>query len=128
MEILDFNKFASNWRMVAIDPVKEKLSVFLSNRANQIKLVHSNNKSTEDQLRKAVNEEAFISSIIELDETYSNFVDHVENKLQKVVSKFAKSCNDYTHIIEQNEFLKERIEIMEKREYQYLEIISNRKP
>ena len=127
MEIIDFNTFAKNWKKSQIDPVKAKLYPFVKERANQIKLIHSGKNKTDEQVRKAFKEEAFLNAITDLEQVYNEFINYVQNKLDKSLVQYAKSINNQTNLEIENRFLKERLHIMDKRELTYLELLSIRK-
>lgn len=127
MLINDFTKFVENWRLANINPKKKELQVFLNDRVKLIKQMQSSNKFDEAKQVKAIREQKFVNSIIDLDTEYGLFMDHVERKLNEALAQYADYINNGGKLREQNNFLKERLETMDKREMIYLELLKNRR-
>jgi hypothetical protein len=126
MIITDFQTMVSNWRLAVIEPKKKELHLFVSDRVKQIKQAQSA-KYNEAQTAKAIKEQKFINSIIELNTEYELFMTHVDKKMNGIVNQYADYVNNGAELREQNRFLKERLEIMDKRELTYLELLTKRK-
>lgn len=122
MQIIDFKVFVKNWKAAHIEPSRKRLEAFVKERAKAVKKVQSGNP-TEPELAKAVKEEKYIAAIIELDEVYSEFVEFVDRKLNDILIQYADTVNEGAKIMDENEFLKSRLKIMDEREFKYLELL-----
>ena len=125
MLITDFNKLVKNWKLSNINPLKKELKVFLDDRVLSIKKLQSHGFN-EANNAKAIKEQKFINSIVDLDSAYDSFMDHVEQKLDKSLKQYIDYINNGAILRQQNEFLKERLEIMDKRELMYLELLKRK--
>lgn len=126
MDIIELKTFVKNFRLASIDPAKGKLKFYLEDRTKKVKQVQSNRNISDEQMRKAIKEQAFISSIVDLDTEYDNFMTSVENVLAKALYQYEDYILNGAKLREQNQFLRERLEIMDKRELEYLEILKNK--
>lgn len=126
MLIIDFKKLVQNWRLANINPLKKDLKVFLDDRVTAIKKLQSGAYS-EGNNAKAIKEQKFINAIVDLDSAYDQFMDHVEKKLDKSLDQYIDYINKGAELREQNEFLKDRLDIMDKRELMYLELLKRKR-
>lgn len=126
MELIELKTYCKNWRLAQIDPARKELKVFLDDRALQIKKAMSRKEHNPERIKKAINEEKFLTSIVDLDQAHSDFMDSIENLIVKSLIQYEDYINNGTKLREQNKFLKDRLDIMDKRELTYLELLSNK--
>lgn len=127
MEVIELTKYCDNWKLAQINPVKKELSRFLNERSGQIKKVYSSKGSSMVQLEKANKEEKFISAIVDLETVYDEFMKSITRVIHKSLHQYAVGINDGGKLMEQNDFLRERLAIMDKRELTYLELLSKKR-
>jgi hypothetical protein len=127
MEYLDLKTYVDNYKLAAINPVKEKVKVFLTKRANQIKLVHSSKNPSKSQIQKALNEQNFINAVIDLETEYSVLIDNVANMITQALGQYEDGIKNGADLRDKNNFLSERLKIMDDRELDYIEILKSKK-
>ena len=73
-----------------------------------------------------IREQDFMNAIIEVDEIFDKFFDLIDNKLQKNIECFSTYVLKGAQLQSENKFLKERLETMDKRELDYIEILKSK--
>ena len=121
--ITDLKEFAKDYHDGQVAPRRKELAKFISARMQQIKKVTSNRFAELEDLNKANKEHDFLNAISELDKAQSIFMDKIHTHIHKCLSQYAFYINQGASIKIENEFLKERLNSLEKREDEWIKIL-----
>ena len=79
------------------------------------------------QVEKALKEERFLSAISDLETVNSQFMTSIETLINQALASYVDGINNGVKLREENTFLKERLEVMDKREFDYIELLKARR-
>ncbi|HUX78205.1 MAG TPA: hypothetical protein VMW10_00445 [Alphaproteobacteria bacterium] len=122
MEIITLSKYCDTWRTAKIIPAKEKLKSYMDERIAQIKIAMAKSYDPA-QVEKALKEEKFLSAISDLETVNSQFMTSIETLINQALASYVDGINNGVKLREENTFLKERLEVMDKREFDYIELL-----
>lgn len=124
--ITDLAKYCDHFHRAEIEPRRKELSNYMKKRIQQVKEINSRRGASMESLEKANTEQNFINAIIDMDVIHTQLLNSVNIHIHKCIQQYATYINKGGQLEAENQFLRERVAHLEKREDEWIQIFKEK--